>query len=79
MSTRASAWLPSRSGVLAELLHDAMLLLVMMVYCHHNCPCSTLAMIKPDAFRNMGKILHAICSSGFQIKCVPCGVRSLHI
>jgi hypothetical protein len=30
----------------------------------------TLAMIKPDAYRHMGKILHAIYKSGFIVKSV---------
>ncbi len=31
-------------------------------------PRSTLALIKPDAFKNFGKILHAIYQSGFLVK-----------
>ena len=43
----------------------------------HVCPdmlalppraCRTLAMVKPDAFKNLGKIINAIQASGFVIK-----------
>jgi nucleoside-diphosphate kinase len=30
--------------------------------------CRTLAMVKPDAFKNLGKIIHAIYQSGFFVK-----------
>ena len=30
--------------------------------------CRTLAMVKPDAFKHLGKILNAIYQSGFRVK-----------
>lgn len=39
---------------------------------------STLAMIKPDAYRHMGKIIDAICQSGFHIRCVGRGPAAVY-
>ena len=34
----------------------------------HGSPCRTLAMVKPDAIKHLGKILNAIYQSGFRVK-----------
>ena len=34
----------------------------------HAHACRTLALVKPDAFKHLGKILNAIYDSGFRVK-----------